>query len=256
MFKKILKITPLFFVAAFFCFAEEGEKITITTYYPSPHGVYNEMKTRKLIVGDIEGDSPERGVIRFESLNSPPEEGEKGDLCFDSGANKFKYYDGFEWKAMMGGIEGQCGWFRGSQCPQFWTQEGDPIKASDFPITVEGYKAVYYKTCGLNIQCGNYGHPGPGFWFKCKANSGCSGEPKTKYPGVNSAVTACKRCFGDQGFVGVETLPNCSCFSYGQMFVHNSVLCDGHVRCLYQGDAPTPPLMAEYTLYYCCPPDE
>lgn len=36
-------------------FAEE-EKLTITTYYPSPVGVYQELQTSKLAVGDVNND--------------------------------------------------------------------------------------------------------------------------------------------------------------------------------------------------------
>ena len=40
-------------------FAQEEEKeetITITTYYPSPYGVYNELQSNKLAVGDADGN--------------------------------------------------------------------------------------------------------------------------------------------------------------------------------------------------------
>lgn len=33
------------------CLAAE-ESITITTYYPSPYGVYNEMRAKKMGIGD------------------------------------------------------------------------------------------------------------------------------------------------------------------------------------------------------------
>ncbi len=242
--KKILKITPLFFVIAFFCFAQEGEKITISTYYPSPYGVYKHMKSETLVIGDVE-NPPEAGVIRFESLASSPG-GEEGDLYYDSFEHKFKYYAEGSWKPLGEG-EGagtDCGWFRGSQCPVDWTQEGDPIKASDFPVTVEGYKAIVFDEPKSDSYGANR--------FKCLSNSKCVSEKQINLydPAVNSSKTACKRCFGNEGFVGLEALPACKCDSF--YYYHT---CE-HYRCRYQGDTPTPPLMAEYTLYYCCPPDE
>lgn len=43
----------LFFVLGFvFCFSGFAqEQITITTYYPSPFGIYNEMRARRMAVG-------------------------------------------------------------------------------------------------------------------------------------------------------------------------------------------------------------
>ncbi len=239
--KKILKITPLFFVVAFFCFAEEGEKITITTYYPSPHGVYNEMKTRKLIVGDIDEDSPERGVIRFESLNSPPG-GEEGDLYYDSFEHKFMYYAEGSWKPLGEGEgeESRCAWFRSASaigCPENWeNQEGSPIEASDYPTVVEGYKAVLSR------------YSATGTHFRCKTDSSCEGWQSLPHKGYGGQGTDdyCKRCFGDFGFLGVESLPGCSS---GSSYTN-------HTRCLYEGYTPTPPLEATYKLYYCCPKTE
>ena len=36
---------------------EEGETITITTYYPSPYGIYKELRTKKMAIGDNYSDS-------------------------------------------------------------------------------------------------------------------------------------------------------------------------------------------------------
>ena len=33
---------------------EEGETITITTYYPSPYGVYNHLQAKRMAVGDTD----------------------------------------------------------------------------------------------------------------------------------------------------------------------------------------------------------
>jgi hypothetical protein len=36
--------------------SQTNETITITTYYPSPYGVYNKLQTNMLAVGDMDGD--------------------------------------------------------------------------------------------------------------------------------------------------------------------------------------------------------
>jgi len=35
-----------------FGFTQEGETLTITTYYPSPYGVYKELRAKKMAIGD------------------------------------------------------------------------------------------------------------------------------------------------------------------------------------------------------------
>ncbi|MCK4809768.1 MAG: hypothetical protein KAS99_02380 [Candidatus Omnitrophica bacterium] len=237
--KKILKITPLFFVIAFFCFAGEGEKITITTYYPSPYGVYNEMKTRKLIVGDIDEDSPERGVIRFESL-AEPLTGEEGDLYHDSLERKFMYYAEGSWKPLGEG-EGEgssCAWFRSATgCPvdpitNIPWEEKEVKEVGDYPTTTEGYKAVVSKYSATGVH------------FACKTDDSCIMPYILPYKslGGQGPPEYCKRCFGDFGFVGIEWVTKCPGPSYA--------------RCLYEGYTPTPPIMNTYKLYYCCPPGE
>ncbi len=45
----------ILFFGVSLCLAQE--QVTITTYYPSPYGVYNQMVTKTLGVGDTDGDS-------------------------------------------------------------------------------------------------------------------------------------------------------------------------------------------------------
>ncbi|MBI5874137.1 MAG: hypothetical protein HZB36_08405 [Candidatus Omnitrophica bacterium] len=53
MFKISLAMLVLF-LGSGLCFAQE--QVTITTYYPSPYGVYNSLLARKMAVGDTNGD--------------------------------------------------------------------------------------------------------------------------------------------------------------------------------------------------------
>ncbi|MDD5077944.1 MAG: tail fiber domain-containing protein [Candidatus Omnitrophica bacterium] len=54
MFKYILSLAVCLFFFPVFLFAEE---ITVTTYYPSPYGVYSELRTKKMAIGDSYIDS-------------------------------------------------------------------------------------------------------------------------------------------------------------------------------------------------------
>ena len=98
-------------------FAEES--ITITTYYPSPYGSYNELQSNKLAVGDTNSD----GQLTFADL--PPANGQiyvarsviykpqsflsaadvrKGEVMYDNTTDSLRYYNGSSWQAMGGGI--------------------------------------------------------------------------------------------------------------------------------------------------------
>jgi hypothetical protein len=89
------------------CLADEREEsITITTYYPSPYGAYNELKTKKLAVGDT--DQPGReGSIKFAPQGGDPisdwPAGKTGELAYSSVNNSFYYYDGSGWQPFGGG---------------------------------------------------------------------------------------------------------------------------------------------------------
>ena len=96
--------------------ADEGS-ITITTYYPSPYGVYNALQTNKLAVGDTNGDE------KLDSGDQPPQAGQiqvarsvvftpqnilslsdtrEGEIAYDSASKSLRFYDGTAWKAVGG----------------------------------------------------------------------------------------------------------------------------------------------------------
>jgi hypothetical protein len=93
---------------------EEGETIAITTYYPSPHGVYNELQSNKLAVGDTNGDGlltaadqPNRnGDIRLRPQPADPATwpaGEEGQFAYSSTQDALYHYNGSTWVAQAGG---------------------------------------------------------------------------------------------------------------------------------------------------------
>ena len=48
----ILLINLIFPLSSFAQTEEEEETLTIATYYPAPYGIYNEMRAKKMAVGD------------------------------------------------------------------------------------------------------------------------------------------------------------------------------------------------------------
>jgi len=52
MVKNILVITGIFLWVSLFSFSFAEEKLTITTYYPSPYGTYRELRAQRIVIGD------------------------------------------------------------------------------------------------------------------------------------------------------------------------------------------------------------
>jgi hypothetical protein len=113
---KILGLGLVFLLFYIYTFAEES--ITITTYYPSPYGVYNELQTNKFAVGDTNvsggldsGDQPPangqlytaRSVIFKPQSSLPAFDAREGELVYSDTDNKFYHYDGSSWVAQGGG---------------------------------------------------------------------------------------------------------------------------------------------------------
>jgi hypothetical protein len=112
----VLAMGLIFAFGVLSCFAEES--ITITTYYPSPYGVYNELQTNKFAVGDTNvsggldsGDQPPangqlytaRSVIFKPQSSLPAFDAREDELVYSDTDNKFYHYDGSSWVAQGGG---------------------------------------------------------------------------------------------------------------------------------------------------------
>ncbi len=69
--KKDLGLILAFVLFYTFAFAEE-ESFTITTYYPSPYGNYNELRTNKMVIGDLKVETTPAPSQASTPLPHPP----------------------------------------------------------------------------------------------------------------------------------------------------------------------------------------
>jgi len=110
--KNFLLICAVLVFSAAIVFAEDA--ITITTYYPSPYGVYNQLGTNRLAVGDTDGingldaaDQPNRdGDIRLKAQAGNPTAwpaGTIGQFAYSSTNDSLYHYNGSAWVASGGG---------------------------------------------------------------------------------------------------------------------------------------------------------
>ena len=114
IFESIVLVVGLIF-GGLYCFAQEGgggeeESITVTTYYPSPYGVYNQLQTNRMAVGDTNGDGqltaldlPNRdGDIRLKPQPGDPTSwpaGEEGQFAYSQVNDELYHYNGSAWVA-------------------------------------------------------------------------------------------------------------------------------------------------------------
>jgi hypothetical protein len=100
MSKKIILLTCLIFININLTFAAQrgqGENITITTYYPSPYGSYNELSTNRLVIGKTDAPKDD-GVVKFQPLSSAPaNSSSEGALYYNSSRHAFQYHNGPSW---------------------------------------------------------------------------------------------------------------------------------------------------------------
>ena len=93
------------------------ESITITTYYPSPYGAYNELSANKFTIGTGLSSPTADGVLRFRpaDLSGSCHEGE---LYYDYSEHILKFCDNTStWKSLAaGGTEGGDELLSGTLC--------------------------------------------------------------------------------------------------------------------------------------------
>ena len=130
---KKLKLSVIFIFGLFsLCFADES--ITVTTYYPSPYGEYNELGTNRLAVGDTNNDGtldaadqPNRdGDIRLKAQTGNPSSwpaGTIGQIAYSRTNDSLYHYNGSAWVASGGGGGGCYVSYSGS-CLAGFTDKG------------------------------------------------------------------------------------------------------------------------------------
>ena len=149
------------------CLAQE--EIRVTTYYPSPHGSYNELQSQRMAVGDTDDDGdltsadlPNRdGDIRIKPQTGDPATwpaGEAGQIAYSSVNESIYYWNNTtsQWESGVSAGSGtHAGWGVTISCAASDPGAGSPI----YPVTCS--------SSGPNAgMCGSCGPP---WWSR-----GCS----------------------------------------------------------------------------------
>ncbi|MFY9401865.1 MAG: hypothetical protein WAQ07_00420 [Candidatus Omnitrophota bacterium] len=108
---RIIFILILFTSTFYLTFAEE-ETVTITTYYPSPQGSYNELSANTINVGV----GNQSGLVTFVGGNSDPVNAPNGSIYYNSSRGRFRFKDASGWHDLGGG---------GLECRTFYRLYGD-----------------------------------------------------------------------------------------------------------------------------------
>jgi len=104
------------------CHAQAPEQITITTYYPSPYGVYQGLEARRMVIGIGAPTNPmptEDGVVNFQERPTNPAFAQEGMLYYNSVLHMFYYRNQTTWVPLGGCTRFSYGRDTGHQtCPR------------------------------------------------------------------------------------------------------------------------------------------
>lgn len=157
--KKSLGLSLLFLFFCIYAFAEDS--ITITTYYPSPYGSYNQLEVY-------------RGVTYKPLTDTPSTDLREGELVYvdnapsDSTPGQFYYYGGGAWAALGGGtavMNLSCPWVYGGagalgvtsctppSCPAGWTEVSTYNSVAGVTMAyASSTNSFYYSTAGNSVR--------------------------------------------------------------------------------------------------------
>jgi hypothetical protein len=103
-------------VFCYVCVAQTTESITLTTYYPSPYGSYNQLDVQRSVTFN---------PLDKDTLAAP----QQGELVYNSPDDAFYYYNGSDWVKQGGGtgavISLKCKWYWSESC----SPQGSPACA-------------------------------------------------------------------------------------------------------------------------------
>jgi len=127
------------------CFAQQQsneETFTITTYYPSPYGSYNQLEVHRSVTYK---------PLNKDTITDP----RQGEMVYNSGDDSIYVYNGSKWVAQgaQGGYFLQCG----SNCPSGTTRVGSAVNGTGIAGIVAslGYvrNQVLYQFDGNHCVC-------------------------------------------------------------------------------------------------------
>lgn len=232
------------------------ETVNITTFYPTPCGVYKNLKSEVMAIGEKESaDLPSEKGVLMSQPRSEPSEGEEGDLYFDAPGIQFKYYDGSSWRTLGSGTVGNCDWFR-NECPVGWESPGPgeeyhrQIENDDLPVVGPEYKYVW-RQHNSNMNQG----------YVCESRNIDFDNPPDDF--ISSPVKErhdynyrfCRDCFGN-GCTGYEKVYNSSGNQVTILVIVGSAIYRVYLyRCIYPGGPEDVEIAGTYDMRYCCPPE-
>lgn len=243
---------PFCLFLALFCSCLSGEArdnnsgLGLTTFYPSPDGVFKEIVVENLSLGKSgQTGSGISGTLNF-SPRGEPGEGDTGDLYFDS-SSKFKYHDGEEWRDLgEGASDGLCGLFYGNRCPAgFELKETKTVMEEEYITATyiwrqdhRGYMNTSY-ACEPQTIIDPHNPPSA-------PSSGCFSKRYNKHEAV------CGICSGRSSANDVADVYDATgnrvtgylCGSPHKAYLY---------RCIYPTDPQRVNLSNEYQVSLCCP---
>ena len=228
----LILISTLLFSNYYLSFSQE---LTITTYYPSPVGIYKELRAKRMAIGDNyynpssycwEGscttsiddnaDLVVEGRVGI-GTNDPEKElhvaGDtkiENDLNVDGGVavgdvtnmgpgtiNAQKIY--VNGKEISGEAGAVCGWTPGASCPAGYTQVTDPSSGKSY--TLGSYLGTVYVPYGVDkVACCRQAFPTTEYAVS-----------KGRYCPTGSCVTCSTRCEGSESCCACWTTSPSSC---------------------------------------------
>jgi len=172
--KKIIFFTLTLALTLTFPLFAEDETFTITTYYPSPYGSYNELATNKFVVGYTSSDEQPNtaGAIRLKAQPGVPTtwaRGKEGEIAYSSVEDTLYVSNGSTWVAQGGSVviySPKCSWncergtYGSCSCTSTCTP---PSCASDYTdlgvgCTSQGGGASTSGTYAGWVVCNGYGY--------------------------------------------------------------------------------------------------
>jgi hypothetical protein len=162
-------ITGLFFVTTGFALAANNETMTIATYYPSPTGVYVNLRVHRSVTF-----MPQNNMASLTNNQT-------GDLVYSDADDKFMYYNGNAWVALGSGSGGggtmiyrSCAWGSDNTtgANSGWGNQCSPISNCCTPAACPD--AVNWTDLGTNVEVNSISCPATDSSVGCRWNSASS----------------------------------------------------------------------------------